>query len=137
MDGEIQDVLIEFDLDGSLATTHESQGSDMGLFGGLLGWDATDERLADAPRVIQEAGINVKIEIIPLETDHPNTYKMTIANSRETHTMTAISTGGGIIEVIEIDGVKVSMAGDYFETLIYFDSDGNEFSSHLNRDYPG
>ncbi len=50
---------------------------------------------------------------------------MTIANSRETHTITAISTGGGIIEVIEIDGVKVSMAGDYYETLIYFDSDGN------------
>ena len=37
MGGEIQDVLIEFDPDGSLATTHESQGSDMGLFGGLLG----------------------------------------------------------------------------------------------------
>ncbi len=123
----------EFDPDGSLATTHESQGSDMGLFGGLLGWDATDERLADAPRVIQEAGINVKIEIIPLETDHPNTYKMTIANSRETHTITAISTGGGIIEVIEIDGVKVSMAGDYYETLIFIDSDGNRLLTHLKE----
>ncbi len=55
MDGEIEDVLIQFDPDGSLATTHESQGSDMGLFGGLLGWDATDERLADAPRVISRS----------------------------------------------------------------------------------
>ena len=93
MDGEIQDVLIEFDPDGSLATTHESQGTDMGLFSGFLGWDATDERLTNSPRVIQEAGINVKIEITPIDAGHPNTYKMTITNSRETHTMTAISTG--------------------------------------------
>ena len=136
MDGEIQDVLIEFDPDGSLATTHESQGTDMGLFSGFLGWDATDERLANSPRVIQEAGVNVKIEITPIDAGHPNTYKMTITNSRETHTMTAISTGGGIIEVIEIDGVKVSMAGDYYETLIYFESDGDRLLAHLNENIP-
>jgi len=65
MDGEIKDVLIEFDPDGSLATTHVSQGSEMGLFGGLLGWDATDSRLADSPKAIQEAGINVKTVITP------------------------------------------------------------------------
>ena len=133
MDGEIQDVLIEFDPDGSLATTHESQGSDMGLFGGLLGWDATDERLADSPEAIREAGINVRIEITSIEADHPNTYKMRIANSRETHTITAISTGGGIIEVVEIDSVKVSMAGDYFETLIYFETDGDKLLTYLGK----
>lgn len=42
MDGDIQEVLVEFDRNSSLPTTHESQGSDMGLFGGLLGWDAAD-----------------------------------------------------------------------------------------------
>lgn len=133
MDGEIKDVLIEFDPDGSLATTHVSQGSEMGLFGGLLGWDATDSRLADSPKAIQEAGINVKTVITPLDTDHPNTYKMTVTNSRETHTITALSTGGGIIEVIEIDGTKVSMAGDYYETLIYFKSDKDRLLVHLNE----
>ena len=48
MGGQIEKVLIEFDQKGSLATTHESQGSDMGLFGGLLGWNASDERLTDS-----------------------------------------------------------------------------------------
>ena len=133
MDREIKEVLIEFDPGGSLATTHESQGSDMGLFGGLLGWDASDERLADSPKAIQEAGINVKIVITPIDADHPNTYKMTVTNSSETHTITAISTGGGIIEVIEIDGVKVSMAGDYYETLIYFESDQDRLLDHLHE----
>ena len=45
MDGQIDEVLVEFDPHGSLAETHASQGSDMGLFGGLLGWEAHDERL--------------------------------------------------------------------------------------------
>jgi len=111
MEGEIEDVLIEFDLDGALATTHESQGSDMGFFGGLFGWDTTDERLESSPEMIRDAGINVKIKVTPIEADHPSTYRMTVTNSREIHTLTAISTGGGIIRVIEIDGVKVSMAG--------------------------
>ena len=38
MDGQMNHILIEFDPNGSLATTHKSQGSDMGLFGGFLGW---------------------------------------------------------------------------------------------------
>jgi L-serine dehydratase len=133
MDGAIQNVLIEFDPHGSLATTHESQGSDMGLFGGLLGWDATDERLADSLKWIQEAGIEAKIEIAPIDIDHPNTYRMTLANPRETHTLTAISIGGGIIEVVDIDGVKVSMSGDYYETLVYFNGDGNQLLKHLKE----
>ena len=133
MDGEIQKVLIEFDPDGSLATTHESQGSDMGLFGGLLGWDAADERLADSLKGIQEAGIKVDIEITPLEFDHPNTYRITVANGGETRTLTAISIGGGIIEVVQIDGVKVSMLGDYCETLIYFNDDGNQLLNHVKE----
>ncbi|MHA2110969.1 MAG: hypothetical protein ACW98W_05785 [Candidatus Hodarchaeales archaeon] len=45
MEGDIEEVLIEFDPKGSLATTHDSQGSDMGLCGGFLGWEAYDERL--------------------------------------------------------------------------------------------
>ena len=49
MDGDFEEVLVEFDRNGSLPTTHESQGSDMGLFGGLMGWEADDERLPGSP----------------------------------------------------------------------------------------
>jgi len=131
MGGVIQDVLVEFDPHGSLVTTHESQGSDMGLFGGLLGWEITDERLVSSPKAIRDAGIDVKIAISPLEVEHPNTYHLTVANSGESHTLTAISMGGGIIEVVEIDGVKLSLAGDYYETLIYFGSGGDRLLARL------
>ncbi len=119
MNGMIEEVLLEFDPGGSLATTHESQGSDMGLFGGFLGWEADDERLPDYQKAIQEAGIDIKIDIHNIGAAHPNTYKITLKNHHESHELTALSVGGGMIEVIAIDGATVSMAGDYFETLIY------------------
>ena len=119
MDENIKDIFIEFDPNGSLATTHKSQGSDMGLFGGFLGWEAYDERLPESEKYLEPAGINVFINIVDIGADHPNTYKIALSNHLETRRLTAISTGGGMIEVIEIDGIPVSMAGDYFETLVY------------------
>lgn len=119
MDEQIKNIMIEFDPNGSLATTHRSQGSDMGLFGGFLGWEAFDERLPEAEKHLATAGIDVDIQIYDIHANHPNTYKITLSNDIETRNLTAISTGGGMIEVINIDGAKVSMAGDYFVTLIY------------------
>lgn len=122
MDERIDHILIEFDPNGSLATTHKSQGSDMGLFGGFLGWEAYDDRLAGSADYLKRAGITVDIIIKDIKADHPNTYKITLHSDRESRSITAISTGGGMIEVISIDGAGVSMAGDYFETLIYCDT---------------
>lgn len=125
MDGAIEEVYIEFDPNGSLATTHKGQGSDMGLFGGFLGWEADEVRLPNYLQAVEEAGIKIIIDIHPIGAIHPNTYKITLKNSNETRTVTAISTGGGMIEVIEIDGAAVSMAGDFYQTLIYVESQGN------------
>lgn len=111
MNGEIAHVLIEFDTNGSLPATHESQGSDMGLFGGLLGWNADDERLPNSRAALIGSGTTIEIRYIDSHDEHPNTYRLTLTNARESHTMIAISTGGGMIEVLEIDGQKVSMDG--------------------------
>ena len=119
MDGNISSVLIEFDPNGSLATTHTSQGSDIGLFGGLLGWDMTDKRLTDSAAAVRKAGIDIDIRIKNYGAQHPNTYRLTLKNDNETHKMTALSTGGGMIEITEIDSIPVSIQGDYYETLVY------------------
>jgi L-serine dehydratase len=124
MGGEISEVLVEFHPDGSLATTHESQGSDMGLFGGLLGWDATDERLVDSADALRRAGISVEIRITEFPAFHPNTYRITLRNALGEHGLTALSTGGGIIQVVEIDGIPLSLAGDFHETLVFLEGGG-------------
>jgi L-serine dehydratase len=119
MGGEVGEVLVEFHPGGSLATTHESQGSDMGLFGGLLGWDPTDSRLVDSARALEEAGVRAEIRITDFPASHPNTYRLTLDGPGGTHRMTALSTGGGMIEVVEVDGIPISMAGDAHETLVF------------------
>lgn len=131
MEGELSEVLIEFDRHGSLATTHESQGSDMGLCAGLLGWDADDERLPNAPRVLQESGVRVHVELIDADDPHPNTYRLTLRNASCEHAMIAVSTGGGMIEIIEIDNCQVSIAGDYRETLIRPRGDGRDLAGRI------
>ncbi len=136
--GRFQDILIEFDPRGSLATTHRSQGSDMGLFGGFLGWEAHDERLPGYEAAIAQTGWNIHIAIRDIGAGHPNTYKMTFTHDGYVNTVTAISSGGGMIEIIEIDGAPVSIFGDYYETLIYLknpDSLFERIKSEHNPDH--
>ena len=119
MDGDIAEILVEYDIHGSLPTTHTSQCSDMGLYGGLMGWEAADERLPDSPRILAESGVKITVEYIDIHDPHPNTYRLTLKNESETHTLIAISTGGGMIEVQQIDDFPVEMGGGYHITLIY------------------
>ena len=127
MAGDIQEILVEFHPDGSLATTHRSQGSDMGLFGGLLGWDADHEDLVESEAALAEAGIRVTIQITEFPAFHPNTYRMTLSGQNAAHRMTALSTGGGIIKVTEIDGFRLELMGDLHETLLFFASTRGAF----------
>ena len=136
MDGDISEVLVEFDRQGSLPMTHASQGSDMGLFGGLLGWSASDARLPDSAKALADAGVKLRFETVDAGDPHPNTYRLTLKNLREEHSLIAISTGGGMIEVIDVDGFPARMDGGYHETLIWlpgetrFEFDGEEVISH-------
>lgn len=136
MEGQFSDVLVEFDRDGSLPTTHDTQGSDMGLFGGLMGWDAADPRLPDSPQALRAAGVRIAIETVDAGDPHPNTYRLTLHGSHSTRTLRAISTGGGMMEVIDLDGFAVSMFGDCYETLLWIDGDGEEIIKELQSRIP-
>lgn len=119
MDGQIEDLLIQYDRRGSLATTHESHGSDMGLFAGILGMDIEDLEMVRSPEALQAAGISVRICMEDLGDIHPNTYRLELANRAEAHSVVALSTGGGMIEVTQVDGIEVSIRGDRYETLVF------------------
>jgi L-serine dehydratase len=134
MNGDVAEVLVEFDREGSLPTTHESQGSDMGLCGGLLGWEADDDRLPDSAQALTSAGIKLRFETVDVGDSHPNTYRLTLRNAREKHSLIAISTGGGMMEVLSIDGTALSMDGGYHETLVWFEGEPNLASSLLAMD---
>ncbi|MFC2097532.1 L-serine ammonia-lyase, iron-sulfur-dependent, subunit alpha [Bacteroidota bacterium] len=133
MNCEITDVIIEFDKNGSLATTHKSQGSDMGLFAGLLGWDATDDRLTDSEKHFKESGINIKFKISDKKDIHPNTYNLKLKNKRKEHNLIAISIGGGSIQIIAVDDFKTSLHGDIYTTLIFADDNSSGVLKYLHE----
>ncbi len=117
--GNITRALIEFDPNGSLATTHESQGSDLGLYGGLLGWEADDPRLPEGKAALAEASIEVDIQINDIAATHPNTYRLTVVDGSDaTYVIEADSLGGGMMVVNQIDGHAVELHGDYQTTLL-------------------
>ena len=112
-------VIIDYDPSGSLVTTHKSQGTDLGLYGGLLGWPQDDPRLLHYADGLAEAGIEIEVRYVDYGAAHPNTYRITLhdRDGNEARELRAISTGGGMIEVEAIDGTPVTIHGDAFETL--------------------
>ncbi len=119
VEGKLKKVLVEFHPKGSLATTYHGQGSDIGLVGGLLGYNTEDERLVKSISMAKELGLDVSFNIVEYEAHHPNTYRLKIFSHKEEISATAISTGGGMIKVENINGFPVEIAGDFNETLIF------------------
>ncbi|MSO50020.1 MAG: serine dehydratase [Acidobacteria bacterium] len=130
MHANISRVLFEMDRQGALPTTHDSQGSDMGLCGGLLGMDAADDGVPTSVDALRAAGMIFDVAVVDAGDPHPNTYRLTLENTNgEHHTVIAISTGGGMMEITNIDGFDISIGGDYFETLIFVDGLGEDVAT--------
>ena len=118
MKGKLDRVVVEYDPGGSLVTTHRTQGSDLGLAGGLLGGEADDERLEDYRAELSRAGIEVEVRYLDYGAEHPNTYRLELYGGTRRRSMTAISTGGGAIEVQEVDSIPTCLNGDLHELFI-------------------
>ena len=134
-------VLFEFDPHGSLATTYESQGSAMGLAAGLLNWEITHPNLQDSLTVAKEEGLNLEFEIVPFPASHPNTYKISAEGiSGKIMTFIVVSLGGGMIEFSKINGMDISLEGDFYESLFFFkhlsDVDEGNIQNEIIRHFP-
>ncbi|MBM4058368.1 MAG: serine dehydratase, partial [Planctomycetes bacterium] len=101
-------VRVEFDRAGSLPTTYRSQGSDMGLCGGLLGWDCTAAGLPESPAALAAAGCRLEFATVDVGDPHPATYRLALAGHGRHHTLRAISTGGGMIDVVDLRGFALA-----------------------------
>lgn len=119
MRGNIDAVTVTFNSGSALALTHQSHGSDMGLIAGVLGWDIKDERMPLSVQVATDHGMILTFAESHLSVSHPNACHIRMKNSQSEHEILAISTGGGMIQVLEIDTAEVIMNGDYYETLVF------------------
>lgn len=133
----VKRVLVEFSPDGSLATTYSGHGSDVGLTAGLLNLDMQFPGITDSLQMARDAGMDIRFEIRNFESDHPNAYKLTLEpiEGQKLH-MTALSTGGGMIQVIRVDDFPIDIQGGSFELLLYVSGEAEELEKRLFCEFP-
>lgn len=121
--GTISKVIVDFDINGSLAESYHGHGTDIGFASGILGIPISDPRVPKAVNIAKEKGIDILFNILDYGAVHPNNYRMEIfddkGNSRKWE---AISVGGGMIEIQKIEHFNISICGDYYELIVLTDN---------------
>ncbi len=114
-------VIVDFDVNGSLAASHDGHGTDMGFVCGILGKEITEPDVDRYAALAQEAGVEVEFRILDYGAAHPNNYRMEVwGRGGEHHLWEGVSVGGGMIEMRRCDGFPVSICGDFYEVLARF-----------------
>lgn len=113
-------------LHGSFAKTYKGHGTDRALVAGILGMKTDDDRLRFSMEVAREEGLSVEITTRELDGAHPNTAEIVLTDRQgKTVSLRGVSTGGGNILITRINGMEVSLTGQYTSLII------------LHKDAPG
>ena len=98
---------------GSFAETWKGHGSDKAVIGGLLGFKTFDERIKNADKYAEEAGMEVIFKKINLGPNyHPNSIKIEVIDEENPVEIIAESVGGGDIVIREIFGYQSEITGN-------------------------
>ncbi|MEA3424411.1 MAG: L-serine ammonia-lyase, iron-sulfur-dependent subunit beta [Bacillota bacterium] len=109
---------VDIILHGSFAQTYRGHGTDKAIIGGILGMKPDDINIRNSISIAAEKELVINITEGDLGYYHPNTAKLIFYNKDgSTHTIIGSSTGGGSIQIVEIDSFKISFTGEY-PTLI-------------------
>ena len=110
---EIKKVVVVYDKLGSYPSTCVGQGSNFGFTGGLLGFANDNPRMKDSQKIAKEMGIDISFQEEVLSQRHPNEARIDIYDEDGEVGMSVLtfSTGGGMFEIVELDGFPVFMDG--------------------------
>lgn len=137
MKNDVKKVVVDFDINGSLAESHDGHGTDMGFVSGILGMSITDPDVSDYAALAAKAGVDVEFRILDYGAVHPNNYRIHATDSKgAAHCWEAVSVGGGMVEMQKYDGFDISMAGDFFELLLRVDSTGVDGNVPFEKMFP-
>lgn len=115
----LEKALIELDKKGAWASNYREQGTSMGMDGGLLGLDMTDERIIQPEPVAKAKKVSIAYKISSFDTDHTNTIRLTLGGrSGKKAELMAVSTGGGMFEIRKFNGIRVDIRGDRYHMLL-------------------
>lgn len=103
-----------FILHGSFLMTYKGHGTDRALLAGILGIKPDDSRIIQAFDLADQAGLDYRFEKGDLGHVHPNSVKIILSNGQgDSFDLVGSSIGGGNIELIELDGNKISFRNQF------------------------
>jgi len=110
---EIKKAVVVYDSKGSYPSTCVGQGSNFGFTGGLLGLKNDDPRMKDSQIIAKELGVDISFSQEVLSQRHPNEARIDIYDEDGEVGLSVLtfSTGGGMFEIVEMDGFPVFMDG--------------------------
>ncbi|NLY19755.1 MAG: L-serine ammonia-lyase, iron-sulfur-dependent, subunit alpha [Tissierellia bacterium] len=118
---------IIFDINGSYRSTYIGQGSNYGFVGGLMGMAPDDRKLKDSLNIAKTEGREFNFMIEDLGEVHPNTAKIIVydRSGKSEMTVLTVSTGGGMFEITNINGLDTHIKGDKDQLFIAVKSEKN------------
>lgn len=120
LNDQLKNAKIEFDKDGAWVTNYKEQGTVLGMNGGLLEIDMTDDAIKNTPFIAKERAISITYSISSFENNHPNSMQLTLSGTGGKKVkVLAASLGGGSFEIQMVNGFNVEMKGDYYTLLIW------------------
>ena len=117
--GGLKDITVHMDPKGSFAGIFGYMSEDIGMAGGALGFLPDDIRLFDARKICAERGISLHFEIADVkESSHNNALQFILTDdSGRKSVLTGNSIGGGMVEVVNINGYPVFFMGDTYVAM--------------------
>ena len=119
----LKKAIIDFDKNGAWAPNYKEQGTTLGIDGGLLSIEMSDDRMKDTAKIAHQMGVSIHYEINSFETTHVNTVRLNLTGVHGTKIeILAASLGGGSVEIRKYNGFDVKLCGDYYELLLVTDA---------------
>ncbi|MFC4425911.1 L-serine ammonia-lyase, iron-sulfur-dependent subunit beta [Deinococcus navajonensis] len=107
-------------LHASFAKTGRGHGTHLALIAGLLGFAPDDPRLPRAFEEAQAAGLAFEFQDVDLGDVHPNTARIVVQGESLEVTVQGSSTGGGVIQVTQVQGLGVNFSASSPTALLRY-----------------
>ncbi len=105
---------------GSFALTYAGHGVDKAIIGGILGFELDDTRIRDSFDYAKKSGMSFVFEISDEDVGHPNSARIILKGKNGGSVNVLVrSVGGGVVNVVEIDGGEVMFSAEYDTTVIF------------------
>lgn len=106
----------------SFARTYEGHGSDRAVVAGLLDFDTDDEQIRNSLEIVKTFNLEVRFKSVGnASTMHPNTVTIAMRKGNRKMTVTGESRGGGVIQIVNVDGFNANFSTSLFTLIIKAD----------------